>query len=239
VIVRRTRSAWRLVAQADHARLAGEIVALVRLPELVDHPHRNALLRAVSEHDNGWWEEDAAPRLDPESGGPLDFRAGAADVRREIWERCAARHSAGEPYVAALIAGHLLRLAPTGPEPDWTDFRDSLDVRRRAWLEAAAVEVSEASEDDLWLQLGDELSLVAATGEPAFLQSAGWRSEIAGTEDSIELRVTPFPWAGATRFELPVRRLPIAPYPDAVALGRAWISAPRQPLSIRLSPLDG
>ena len=54
----------RLVTQSDHARLAADLLRLFRLPELLEHPRRELLLRAIAEHDNGWWETDAAPRLD-------------------------------------------------------------------------------------------------------------------------------------------------------------------------------
>ena len=62
----------RLVTQADHARLAADLLRLFRLPELLEHPRRELLLRAIAEHDNGWWEADAAPRL-LAAVGRLDF----------------------------------------------------------------------------------------------------------------------------------------------------------------------
>ena len=81
MIVTRTPSGSRLVTQADHARLAGDILRLVRLPELVEHPRRELLLRAVREHDNGWWEADSAPRLAASGSTALDFRDFPGDLR--------------------------------------------------------------------------------------------------------------------------------------------------------------
>ncbi|HEX2162583.1 MAG TPA: DUF3891 family protein, partial [Thermoanaerobaculia bacterium] len=65
--------AWRVVTQPDHARFAGELVALWRAHGVPEHPRRDDLLFAVREHDNGWREEDAAPSWNAAAGRPHDF----------------------------------------------------------------------------------------------------------------------------------------------------------------------
>jgi len=240
MIARRTETSWIVVAQADHARLAGELIALARVPELVDSSRRKEVLRAVAEHDNGWWEEDAAPRLDPGSGGPLDFRALPGPVKRAIWSRGVERYAAREPYVAALVAGHFLRLlASWSADPDWRVYAEAEQARRLELLAAAGRSEDEARADDRWLRLGDELSLVATTLEPALLGTPGWSCAVAERAPFVELRVSPFPWAGATRFALDVRRVPLRRYADAVELGTATITARIERLPVRLVPLAG
>src|SRR5690606_41437469 len=91
VIVRRTGGELALVCQSDHARLAADLLALFRLPELAAHPRRDALLRAVADHDNGWWEGDAAPRADPATGAPSAFLGAPDRQRRALWARWIAR----------------------------------------------------------------------------------------------------------------------------------------------------
>jgi hypothetical protein len=238
VIVRATADSWWVIAQAEHARLAGEMVALLRAGELVGHPRRRALLRAVAEHDNGWWEEDAAPRLDPATGGPLDFRSLPAAARRELWPRAIERYAAAEPYLAALVAGHFLRIAPAAALGGGGEaLRAESDERRLELLERAGVSVDEAAADDRWLRLGDELSLAAATLDPAMVAAPGWRARVAAEAERIELLVAPFAWAGPTTFALEARRIGRGPYRDAVELGRALVAARRERLAVRLVPL--
>ena len=85
----------RLVTQSDHARLAADLLRLFRVPELVEHPRRELLLRAVAEHDNGWWEADAAPRLDAKRVSALDFRDVAAVGFEEFFGETKARGDLG------------------------------------------------------------------------------------------------------------------------------------------------
>jgi len=54
MLVRALDASLLVVTQADHARLAADLLALLRLPELAGHPRRAELLRAVADHDNGW-----------------------------------------------------------------------------------------------------------------------------------------------------------------------------------------
>ena len=63
IVVRRGASLV-LVTQSDHAHFAAELLSLWRLDGFPDHPRRDDILFAVREHDNGWREEDAVPRLD-------------------------------------------------------------------------------------------------------------------------------------------------------------------------------
>jgi len=229
---------WLVVRQADHARLAGRMVALARHPELVAHPWRREILLAVAEHDNGWWEEDAAPRLDPETGGPTDFRSLPPQARREVWERGVERLATETPYAAALIAGHFLRVgAAIGKDAADAELRDRLARRQTELLAAAGAEPADAARDDAWLRLGDELSLVAATRDENLFGAPGWRIELTPLDTYAELRTEPFPWAAATRFELEARRLALRRFPDPVTLGRELAVAPRITLSIRLAPL--
>ena len=53
MIVFREGDRLRLVTQPDHAAFAADLLSLFRLPDLVDHPRRADLLRAVRLHDNG------------------------------------------------------------------------------------------------------------------------------------------------------------------------------------------
>jgi hypothetical protein len=238
-----------VVTQADHARLASELLGLLRLPELVDHPRRALLLRAVAEHDNGWWEVDAAPRLAATGSGPLDFRAAPAPLRQEVWKRGVERFAGDSPALAAMVARHALRLLVPrfGGDAEWSRFLTDLQDRHLELLAAAAAELDRPAEElevelaalDGWLALADQLALAAATGDGALVHRPGWSVAIAVEPESTRLGVAPFPWAGATRFELSSRRLPVRPYASETDLGRALATARWERRPIRLVPLDG
>ena len=214
---------WLVVTQADHARLAAEMLRLFRLPELVAHPRRDALLEAIAAHDDGWWEADAAPTLDGVTGGPADFRALAADRRREIWRRGVERHAERAPYVAALAASHLLRLLATWGGAEWGPFRAELAARRDEIATAGALDPAALGADDAWLRLGDDLSLAACCRESSFVAADPFGVEVALAEGRVELAIDPFPLAGATRLEVAGRWLP------GVRIAMASSSARRSP----------
>jgi hypothetical protein len=229
------------VNQADHARLAADLLALIRLPGLVEHSRRAELLRAVAEHDNGWWEADAAPRFDARTRRPVDFRAVGDEERQEIWQRGVERHADREPYVAALVAGHALRLLAGRLQggPDWVQFLADLSSLRDELAERSGLSDAELREDDAWLELGDELALCAATGDVAFVHREGWRVEASAGEEATELALAPFPLAGSTRFELSCRRLPPEFRVSDGELARSLASARWERRVVHLAPLDG
>lgn len=249
MIVCSTAQGFRHVTQADHARFAADLLGLFRVPELVGHRRREALLRAVADHDNGWWEADAAPRLAASRTSALDFRAIPADLRQEIWQRGVERFAAEEPYVAALLAGHALRLSRHWEEdPSWASFRAALSARRDELLAAAGEVAAEVAADDGWLALADALSLAVCAGEPAFVDLPGWRLELRaspggthadladGGTDGLAVALEPFPFAGATAFELSCRWLPGETFDSAAALGVALATSPWRRLRARFVP---
>lgn len=109
-----------LVQQPDHARLAGYLAAhwggaggFARPGSFApaDRPAelRQEVIQAVAEHDNGWWEWEAAPPIDPADGWPL----GLVDVGRQNpdeslrrWRLGVPRLAETHPYVALLISLH-------------------------------------------------------------------------------------------------------------------------------------
>jgi hypothetical protein len=237
----------RLVTQADHARLAADLLRLFRIPKLLEHPRRELLLRAVAEHDNGWWEADAAPRRDATGATALDFRDLAADLRREIWLRGVERYAAESPYLAALLATHCLRLLrPWAADPAWESFRAQLLERRQELLATAGESPAALALDDPWLALADRLSLAICTGEAAWVDLADWRLEVTdrkgGTagnpgDDAIEVALQPFPFAGITVFELSCRFLAPGPFRSAAVFAGALAASPWRRIRVRLRPL--
>ena len=241
MIVTSTPFGSRLVTQSDHARLAAEMLRLFRLPELIDQPRRAVLLRAIAEHDNGWWEADSAPRLDESLTGALDFRALEPQLRREIWRRGVERFADESPYLAALIGTHSLRLLRRiqrrPQDPPGAAFREEMEVRQSELLEASGETLASLALDDPWLEVADNLSLAVCTGEASFVSMPGWRAEVAGDRDTIELGLQPFHLAGSTSFELACRWLAPRRFSSAAELAGALAAAGWTRTRVRVRPL--
>jgi hypothetical protein len=244
----------RLVTQPDHAHLAAEALALFRLPELVGSPRRDALLRAVRLHDNGWRELDAAPPVDAVTGLPFDFIELPASLRLQVWERGTSRYVGSDPYAALLATEHALALhAGRAAEEGWRELLARLEERRAELLATCALSVEELAGDYRWLDLADALSLAVCAGwtrrterrgfafgpgsppagGPARVASAG---KGAGPPLLVQLPLAPFPLAGATTLALPIRLLPGRRYEGDAELGAALAAAPWRKLAVRLVP---
>jgi hypothetical protein len=231
MIVRCENREIALVTQPDHAHFAAEVLRLFRVPELADHPRRQAVLRAVRLHDNGWRETDAAPRIDPASSLPLAFTEIDLSLRVEIWRRGILRYRHEDPYVALLVLRHgrALHPEPSGP---LADLFDELEEVSEEWQEDAAVTADEVDADYPWLALGDLLSLAAAHHWTALRSAHGrtvaWRDE--------RLHIDPFPLAGVTRFHLAARTVPRRRYDSDRDFAVTLAMAPWQRLEVRVAP---
>lgn len=114
---------WQ-VHQPDHGRLAGYLAAhwggangFARPGGYAPFPApdelRQGVVQAVAEHDNGWWEWEADPPIDPADGWPL----GLLEVTRQRpddslrrWRLGVPRFADAHPYAALLISLHASHL---------------------------------------------------------------------------------------------------------------------------------
>ena len=106
----------RLVTQPNHAALSGYLAAHWGNADFHqpgawdDSPDPDALRReivfGIAEHDNGWWEWEADPEIDPADGLPLDFLSGSDEGGFERWRRGAARFEDARPFASVLINRH-------------------------------------------------------------------------------------------------------------------------------------
>ena len=97
---------------------------------LATRSRRDAILHAVAEHDNGWAEEDAAPRVDPATGQIFDFVSAPAGIRQAVWPRGIAR-LADDPWAAALVAQHAITIYDRfRPREPWRPFFAEMEEAR-------------------------------------------------------------------------------------------------------------
>mgnify|MGYP000903459696 CR=1 FL=1 len=227
-----------IVAQADHARFAAELLALWRTDGLPGHPRRKELLFAVGEHDNGWRELDSAPTVDPATGGPMDFLGAPVATKVEVWRRGTARFAGEHPYAAALIAQHALRLFGAERHDErWRRLLEWIEDRQREWLAAAGEEATAIGSDDAWLDRVDRISLLAC-GVRGVQPTAGVALATAWDPDSnqpVQVQVDPFPLAGATTFRIPCRRIAARPFHSDADLAGELAAAPWRTFSVQVT----
>lgn len=239
MIVTPLEDSLRIVTQADHARFAAELLGLFRSDALRLHPRRALLLRAVAEHDNGWWEFDAAPSPGAD-GMPPDFRSVGEADRREIWRRGVARHAASEPAVAALVATHALRLlgGRESAGPGRSEFLVALEERRNELAEEGGLDAAEIGSLDRWMELADALGLAVALGSASPVRRDDLRVEVRESDGRIHLALSPLPLAGATRLTLACRRIARRRFGSAADLGGALAAARWDEVTVVVEPHD-
>ncbi len=225
-----------LITQPDHAHLAGEILSLWRAGGLPDHPRRNDLLFAAREHDNGWREADAAPRWDAERGRPHDFITLPTRERIEIWERGACRFAAERPYASLLIARHALNLfGGRRGEEGWDRLLDFLEDFANGLLAQAGVEPETLEEDYRWIDLADQISLIACA---QWRKPAGYRGIRIVPGGGGTVGLDPFPLAGATTFRVACRRIPARAYRGDADLGGELAAARWEERAVRIAEVS-
>jgi hypothetical protein len=227
VIIRAGGDELLLIQQIDHAALAERLIAAWQPGDFNESPRRDEILFATRRHDDGWIDEDAAPLVDSETGGLLDYVHAPDDIRRGIWPRGVERLSAF-PYPAALVAQHALHLFDKyRTDPEWAAFFDRMERLRAANLGAAASRTEEELRRDyFFVRMADLLSLQFCDD---------WREpqrfgEFESHWDGSRLTITPDPFGGATvSMTITARRLPNIRF-DARAAADAFADAP--PLTI-------
>ncbi|HVO80286.1 MAG TPA: DUF3891 family protein [Terriglobales bacterium] len=98
---------WWLVAQPDHAALAGDLATCIRSPEF---PQLDTeVVRAIAWHDEGWAAFDRAPSLNGR-GRPLSFVDMALADFLRAWRDSIARAEQESPIGGILVSQHFCRL---------------------------------------------------------------------------------------------------------------------------------
>lgn len=232
MVIVQQESGWWVVTQSDHARLSADLMGLWRTDGLPNHPRREELLFAVREHDNGWRESDAAPRVDPRTGRPYDFRTLPAADRSELWNRGIERFAEDHPYAAALIARHRLELVRRwGARPEETPSVDRIRERLPELLAAGGRTEADLETDYPWLELADRLSLTMLGAE-----ATPWpESPYDVTRSGETTRFSPFPLAGSTTFEVPARSVSARSYQGDSDFAVSLASARWRRLRLRLT----
>ncbi len=223
MIVQARGQSLYLITQPDHAMLAGQIMAAWRAGGIREHPARDTILLAVSEHDNGWREPDSSPVVDTGSGTILDFTTAPGAVRRAIWPRGVERLAA-EPYAAALVAQHAMHVYRRyRGDAEWMGFFDEMETARTEHLRRAGCRgLDGLLSDYFFVRMGDLVSLTFCNNWTDVQKESGYAIRLDGTR----VRIAPDPFEGAViSFEINARELSNRRYSSASDAAQAFRAA--------------
>jgi hypothetical protein len=205
VIVRDAGAHWQVVLQIDHADLSGELARA-----WADRgPRHGSLEIAAARHDDGWAVWERSPRVDPETGKPVNFLDVDVSSHLAFYRAGIAAITEHDPYAGLLVsmhgAGIYRQRYGRDPALGFTraaEVQELVDVFVAEQESGYETRIADAgvSEDDRWrdyelLQLYDRLSLYfclrdVEEGEAAELQ--GYSIEPVGP---WHVRLEPFPFA--------------------------------------------
>ncbi|MBA3533107.1 MAG: DUF3891 family protein [Ardenticatenales bacterium] len=159
MIVNRLDTGWEVIYQPAHALLSAQVAG---------HWRRDVrpirwweTLIAVSQHDNGWREWEAAPQL-TDKGEPRNFTQMTLPESIAQWERGIARGLHQSRWVGLLISRHASHLyEPRRGEGEMLDdFLEHQAAQRARWQQALGVTEPEIKQAYAMIRWCDWFSLV-------------------------------------------------------------------------------
>jgi hypothetical protein len=123
---------WLLVSQVEHAHISGELTRHDK------QGFAREVVEAVTHHDDGWSEWEAAPRLNPEVGGPYSFLEMPLAESLVIWDNSIAAARKFGPLAGFIVAGHFYNLLSESDhrgEPGAVAWLAAKRKARTAWLD--------------------------------------------------------------------------------------------------------
>ena len=232
-----TSDSWLLIPQIEHAHLSGALAGLWGDASLSALDPLPEVVQAVTHHDDGWADWDAAPDVDRASGRPLSFVEMPLEVAIDIWRR-SIYLACSRGYLAAhMVSNHFTTLLQNA-SPRWSNdprqFQTSRQVldeqseHRESWLAQwqqprPTVRTRKMAETALkYLQFFDALSLWfcgAPRREPqSFDSPEGYDLSIVPLGAN---RFTLRPWplsVGQLSHTVQARRIPVGRYASREAL---------------------
>lgn len=164
-------SDWLLIAQPDHAVLAGDLAARIQFPDVP--PLSQEELQGISLHDEGWRELDRGAQV--KDGRPLSFLDFAPSDFLNAWNgsiECAER--AG-PLAGLMVSEHFCRLAKVsletrGEDPSLRKFLQTESERQERLARLQPLSAAEIAIRVDVLQFCDLLSLYLCCGSSAAIE---------------------------------------------------------------------
>ncbi|HEX7448673.1 MAG TPA: DUF3891 family protein [Pirellulales bacterium] len=240
---------WILISQVEHARLSGVLAEAWGQSPFAPLEPRDEILAGVRHHDDGWSAWEVAPKVDAQSGRPLDFTEMPMADSLAIWRESIAAAEKVGPLPGYMVSGHfcaLLRRFASRWQSDEAaatlaqGFLDQQAERQAHWLdlrsggrdrEACRAEADRAL---AWLQMFDALSLwfcCAPRSVPETVEPPGGPAlTFRPMASAYQVEVSPWPFVDS-RLELSAvgRAIAVAHYANPSDLA----TAAAQPVTLR------
>ena len=224
---------WVLITQHDHAGLACEIMGYWGNDSFSKPKPADEVLFAIREHDSGWMEWDALPKLNPPTGYPANFMEMESKDQSEIWARCYKAHAGEHPYASSLIALHFAKFNQKSIEKDPSDenARALKHDLKHFVADKLGIEIANSNPGEIprdvkinlkLLQIGDIVSLTLCRGWKSIeitdvplsysAESATLKME---SPDGLNYIIAPYPFGEPLlNFRIECRRLGCKTFSD-------------------------
>ncbi|PSL50551.1 uncharacterized protein DUF3891 [Salsuginibacillus halophilus] len=169
MIVNSWLNTFELIAQHDHGRLAGKLAQAWGDKDFLQDRQREAVIKAVYDHDKSWLPLDQQPRWDDEKQTFLSFYEYPLDEKLKAYKRGVTALEEENGYSAALVSLHYTSFLK-GELPSPAAQFKSVEQRRQYRLAGNA---SLQAHLDL-LQFCDDLSLYALLNIPGIDKAGEW-----------------------------------------------------------------
>lgn len=257
MIRRDENNSWLLITQHDHAGLAGEIMEYWGNESFCGPEPRDEVLFAIREHDSGWRQWDALPKIDPESGHPANFMEMDTSEQSEIWERCFRASSDDHSYASSLTALHFARFNQHTLDKDPSD-KYALGFKRELGqfvMDNLGIELNGFSLDEMprdikvnlkLLQIGDIVSLTLCHGWKS-IEITDAPQDYSGNNTNLKMEsadgfnytITPYPFSQPQlNFSILSRRLVSTSFANDTEYRDALENAQQERLYFKISKKD-
>jgi Protein of unknown function (DUF3891) len=256
MIRREDKDNWVLITQDDHSRLAGEIMEYWGNERFSGPEPREEVLFAVREHDSGWKEWDAFPKVDPESGYPANFAEMDTKDQSEIWKRCFMANAQEHPYASSLTALHFAKFNQHNIDKYPLDKYSLLLKKeiRQFVADKLGIEFTDSPQAEIQADVKVNLKLLQIGDIVSLTLCHGWRSiEIADVPldytgnsiilkmeapDGLNYTVTPYPFSKPQlNFSIACRRLGSKVFSDDKEYRDMLSRAVQEKLEFKISKL--
>ena len=155
-----------LIAQHDHALIAGELAEHFGNADFAPPEPREPALRGVRLHDCGWPTHDDQPTVNKD-GKPLDVFETPREIALPVWTASVEKAAAADPYAGLLVSLHVLSLSvfastQTSFEHEKFDLEQPADRFAVAKFQQREIE----RQDDLRVKLGLRTEKAALHKQP-------------------------------------------------------------------------
>jgi hypothetical protein len=228
MIIQRHPSGTVAIRQADHAAFAAFLLEHWSDHNFPKNPLRDDIILATREHDSGWREFDAAPRIDPNTHLPVNFISIEAEEAHDIWRKSAMKYLETNPFVALLITHHAYAINEVAHRRAavWKPFFTELAQLRAELRIKLGMTQNEVESSYSFLRMADWFSLAICMSHEFGLEKpekyGGYLSRREG--DRYLFRPYPFDERELV-YELPVYRMKEKGYKDTAAV-RADLKKP-------------